>query len=199
MPPERVVGMLETCDRQVRQFTRLVNDLLDISRIAAGRLDLRREEVDLAAVVRDVAARFAPELAQAGCPLTVRADAPAVGRWDRLRLDQVATNLLSNALKYGRGQPIAVAVEADDRAARLTVRDQGIGIAPEHQARIFECFERAVTGYEHGGLGLGLYIVRRIVEGLGGSIRVASAPGKGSTFTVELPFHQADAAQEAPP
>ncbi len=185
--PEKVLTVLETCDRQVRRFGQLVHDLLDITRIGVGRLDLHLEEVDLAAMTRDLAARFGPELAEAGCPLTLRADAAAVGRWDRLRLEQVAANLLSNAAKYGRGRPVEVSVEANGKAARLTVRDQGIGVAPEDQERIFERFERAAPGYEYGGLGMGLYIVGQIVQALGGSVWVESAPGEGAAFTVELP------------
>jgi PAS domain S-box-containing protein len=183
----RAPAMLEACERQVKVFTRLVNDLLDISRIAAGRLELCLDDVDLAAVVRDVVAHFGPELTQAGCPVTVHADVPAVGRWDRSRLEQVVMNLLSNALKYGRGKPVEVSVRADAESARLTVRDQGIGIAPEDRERIFTRFERGVTGPEYGGLGMGLYIVRQLVEALGGLVRVDSEPGTGATFTVELP------------
>ncbi len=179
--------MLEACDQQVRRFGQLVNDLLDITRIGVGRVDLRLEEVDLAAVARDMAARFAPELAEVGCPRPACADVAAPGRWDRLRLEQVTANLLSNAAKYGRGKPVEVSVEANGTMARLTVRDQGIGVAPEDQARIFERFERAAPGYEYGGLGMGLYIVGQIVQALGGSVWVESTPGEGAAFTVELP------------
>ena len=113
---------------------------------------------------------------------------PAVGRWDRARLDDVLANLLSNAVKYGQGKPIEVSVEAGERSARLTVRDHGIGLAPEDQARVFERFERAVSGHEYGGLGLGLYIVRELVQAHGGTVRVESAPGAGAAFIVELPY-----------
>jgi signal transduction histidine kinase len=115
------------------------------------------------------------------------ADVAAAGHWDRLRLEQVISNLLSNAAKYGAGHPVEVAVEADGERARLREKDGGIGIAPEDQARIFERFERASgVGHIHG-LGLGLWITRQIVEAHGGSIRVESAVGQGSTFVVELP------------
>jgi PAS domain S-box-containing protein len=186
-PPERLVGMLEACERSVKQFGRLVAQLLDLSRLVAGGLDLRLEEVDLADLARQVTARYGPELAQAGCELRLAADRPAVGRWDRLRLDQVLSNLLSNAVKYGAGKPVEVSVTSGAGRAVLTVRDHGIGVAPADQARIFERFERAVTGYEYGGLGMGLYVVRQIVEALDGTVRVDSTPGAGATFTVELP------------
>lgn len=198
-PPDRLVAMLETAERSVKQFARLVTQLLDLSRLVAGGLDLRLEEVDLAAVAREAAARYGPELAQAGCELRLAADRPAVGRWDRLRLEQVLTNLLSNAVKYGAGKPVEVAVAAGEGKAVLTVRDQGIGIAAADQARIFDRFERAVSGYEYGGLGLGLYIVRQIVEALGGDVRVDSAPGAGATFTVELPQAGPADGPHAPP
>ena len=177
-----------TAERQVNRLARLVDSLLDISRITGGRLDLEGEPVDLAAVVRDSLARSAEELDRAGCAVTLRLDgASHIGRWDRTRLEQIVGNLLSNAAKYGAGRPVEVTVSSDSETSRLTVRDHGIGIDLEHQARIFDRFERAVSVRHYGGLGLGLWIVRQIVEAHGGSISVESSPGKGSAFTVELP------------
>ncbi|MFY0525008.1 sensor histidine kinase [Archangium gephyra] len=109
------------------------------------------------------------------------------GWWDRLRLEQVVTNLVSNAIRYGAGRPIHARVEVVGENARLVVRDEGIGIPPEALERIFGKFERAVSERHSGGLGLGLYITHSIVEAMGGTIRVESRPGQGSTFTVELP------------
>jgi len=179
---------LKILENQVFRLTRLINSLLDVSRIAAGRLAIEPEaDVDLAAVVREVAEQFDTELRRAGCALSLRADAPVLGRWDQTRLDGVVTNLLSNGIKYGSGKPIEIVVEGDDETARLRVQDHGIGIAPEDQARIFERFERGVSERHVGGLGLGLWIAREFVEALGGRIRVESRVGEGSTFTVELP------------
>jgi PAS domain S-box-containing protein len=174
--------------RNAERLSRLIDELLDVSRIAAGRLTLEFEEVDLAAIVRDLVARSGDAAARVGS--TLRLDAPPriVGRWDRLRLEQVADNLVANAIKYGRGLPIDVRAEADERVARLTVRDRGVGIAPQDQARIFDRFERAVSSRHYGGLGLGLWIARQVVEAHGGQIRVTSAPGEGAEFTVELPL-----------
>jgi signal transduction histidine kinase len=174
--------------RQGRRLSLLVNDLLDVSRIRAGRLDLRLEPVDLAQVARETAERFGPEAAQAGCELRVSGDGPVVGPWDRLRLEQVAGNLLSNAIKYGTGKPVEIGVRRDGPWGLLSVADRGIGVAPEEQQRIFDRFERAVPARHFGGLGLGLWIAREIVTRLGGTVWVESRPGQGATFTVRLPL-----------
>ncbi|WP_241758829.1 sensor histidine kinase [Pyxidicoccus parkwayensis] len=184
---ERVSETLEVVQRQVRRLTSLVDNLLDVSRITAGRLKLELEEMDLASVAAEIMYRFAPSAAQLNCSLELHAPMAVVGRWDRLRLEQVVTNLLSNALKYGAGQPVYVRVEAEGRLARLSVKDGGIGISAQDLPRIFERFERAVSDRHYGGLGLGLYITRQIVEAFGGTVSATSEPGKGSTFVLELP------------
>ncbi|WP_242340633.1 CHASE domain-containing protein [Anaeromyxobacter sp. SG66] len=181
-----VARKAEVIRRNVDRLARLVASLLDLSRITAGRLELELEPFDLAELAREVVARFEDEARRAGCTLELVAPEPVPGSWDRLRLDQVLTNLVSNAIKYGPNQPVEVRVEGVGERAVLTVRDRGIGIPPEDQARIFERFERAVSKRSYGGFGLGLWIVREIVESLGGTVRVESAPGSGATFTVEL-------------
>jgi len=185
--PEDAAPRLDVIRRQILRLDRLVNELLDVSRIAAGKLPMVREEVDLAALAQEVVERLADEAKTAGSELTVHAPAAVVGQWDRMRLDQVITNLVTNAMKYGRRRPIEVTVTADAGTAWLRVEDQGIGIAPEHHARVFERFERAVAERAFGGLGLGLWIVARIVGDLGGKVHVESALGAGSTFVVALP------------
>jgi signal transduction histidine kinase len=187
-------GLAERAEKAARASQRLgllIDDLLDVSRISAGRLSLQREEVDLAALAREMVARMSEELARAGSEVRLVADAAVVGQWDRLRLEQVLVNLLSNAAKYGAGRPVLVTVEAEGPLARLAVRDEGIGVAPEEQERIFERFERSASVQHFKGLGLGLWITRRIVEAHGGCIRLESQPGQGSTFTVELPVAEA--------
>jgi signal transduction histidine kinase/PAS domain-containing protein len=185
---ERTASTAEKIDSQVQRLTKLVDDLLEVSRIAAGRLSFTTTQVDLAALAKDVAARFAEDAARAGSTIAVKGDASLVGEWDRARLDQVATNLVSNAIKYGQAQPIEIRAERAGDVARLSVRDSGIGIAAADQVRIFGRFERAAEGLKYAGSGLGLWIVRQIVEGMGGSIRVRSEEGRGATFIVELPL-----------
>ncbi len=184
---ERLTNRLTIVDDQSKRLTRLINELLDISRIGAGRLELEPAPTDLAALTRHVAEQFQEELAVAHCPLTLHADTPVVGNWDPARIEQVITNLLTNAMKYGKGQPIEITVTGTDEAARLLVRDEGIGIAAEHLERIFERFERAVAPGRFGGMGLGLYIARQIVTAHGGTVTATSRPGQGSTFIVTLP------------
>jgi PAS domain S-box-containing protein len=179
---------LDAAVRHTKRLASLVDNLLDASRITTGRMKVQLEELDLRDAVRDVVERFQEEAKNARSELVVHADASVVGSWDRLRVEQVVTNLLSNALKYGAGAPVELTVERAGASARVSVADHGIGIAPEDVARIFGKFERAVSARHYGGLGLGLFIARQIVEAHSGSIHVESTPGKGSTFTVELPL-----------
>ncbi|MBI2894789.1 MAG: response regulator [Deltaproteobacteria bacterium] len=188
-----IAGKIAKAIRSAGRVSTLIDTLLDVSRIATGRLELSLETLDLGPLVREVAERFAEEAHLAGCALRVDAAAGVIGEWDRLRVEQVLSNLLSNAVKYGPGRPIDVALEADGAVARLSVRDRGIGISPEDVARVFERFERAVSARHFGGLGLGLYITRQIVEAHGGHVHVDSTPSEGSTFIVELPRHRAAA------
>ena len=177
---------------QARRLEVLVQGLLDVTRLAAGRLDLHLEEVDLGEVARDVCERLRDQAERSGSAVTLQVHGgpgTVKGRWDAMRLDQVLTNLLSNAIKYGQGRPVAVDVEpsAAGDVVRVRVRDHGIGIAPEHQARIFERFERVVPDRHLGGIGLGLWIARQFIESMGGTVAVDSTVGEGSTFSVTLP------------
>nr|WP_228531115.1 MULTISPECIES: ATP-binding protein [Myxococcaceae] len=184
--PGELARRAEPMRRSVARLDKLVQSLLDVSRIRSGRLALEREVLDLSELTREVLERLAEPLAQAGCALEARIAPQVVGFWDRLRLEQVLVNLVTNASKYGAGRPVQVVLDAEGPRARLWVSDQGIGIAAEEQVRIFEPFERAVSSRHYGGFGLGLWIVRQVVEALGGSVRVQSRPGEGATFVVEL-------------
>ncbi|ATB44498.1 ATP-binding protein [Corallococcus macrosporus] len=186
--------------KQTQRLGQLLHNLLDLSRLSSGKRMLDAAPVDLSELVHEVTERFAEQAAEAGTRLEVSAAPGLVGRWDRLRLDRVVTNLLSNALKFGKGRPVEVRVEHAGMArARLAVRDYGVGIAPEAQRRIFERFERELSGGQHAGFGLGLYIVRQLVEAHGGTIRVESAPGEGATFIVELPLLLLGSERREPP
>ncbi|QRN97008.1 AAA family ATPase [Archangium violaceum] len=185
--PQTMGRLVERSLLQGARLCRLNRDLLDVSRLHAGQLPLELEDVDLGAIVREVVEQFKLEFSQAGCPLTMRDGGRIVGLWDRSRVAQILTRLLSNALKFGAGKPIEIFLGEEAGMARVAVRDHGIGIDPTRQGRIFERFERAVSDKHYGGLGLGLYISRWIAEAHGGTIRVQSEPGAGSTFILELP------------
>ncbi len=187
LPRDTVEAKLQSVQRQVSRLAKLVHELLDVSRISAGKLRLEREDVDLRELARELTPRFTEDLARAGCELRLEAPEAVVGHWDKLRVEQVLQNLLSNAIKYGRGRPIELCVGADERRARVAIRDQGIGIPPEGRARLFQRFERMASERHYSGFGLGLWIVKQIVDAMGGHIQVESEPGQGSVFTVELP------------
>jgi PAS domain S-box-containing protein len=184
----RLIAKVEKIDSQAARLHRLIDELLDVSRIAAGRLELHVELVDLAQIVNEVGVRFTEEAARVGSTLNVHAPKAVVGRWDKGRLDQVITNLVSNAIKYGDCKPIDVTLECESDRAVVTIRDRGLGIAPHDHERIFGRFERAASSRHYGGIGLGLWIVKQIIDALGGTVAVESNPGTGSTFTVELPL-----------
>jgi signal transduction histidine kinase len=138
---------------QVRKLAGLVDDLLDLSRVGQRGLTLQPEPVDLAELTRGIVRTFGEALDAAGCETTLEADQPIVGRWDPARLEQAIINLLSNAMKFGAGKPIHVRVRPEGERAVLSIRDRGIGIAPEDQVRIFERFERAASPSSTGGWG----------------------------------------------
>jgi signal transduction histidine kinase len=173
--------------RQARRLSGLIDSMLDVSKLTGGHLSLELAQVDVAALVREVAARFAPDATAAACTMTLRLDTPVVALLDATRLDQIITNLIGNALKYGAGAPVEISVEGDEQVIRMTVRDHGIGISPADQQRIFLRFERAADERQYSGAGLGLWITSELVKALGGRISLHSTPGSGASFTVVLP------------
>jgi PAS domain S-box-containing protein len=180
---DRIAG----AQRQADRLTELVERLLDVSRIVRGGLTMNVDDADFASILRHVADDFREPAGQVGSEIVLEGPTVLPGRWDRSRLEQVVANLLGNAVKYGAGKPVRLALSETADLVRLRVVDEGIGIAGEDVDRIFTRFERAAPTRHYAGLGLGLYITKSIVEAHGGTIRVSSAPGAGATFTVELP------------
>jgi PAS domain S-box-containing protein len=186
--PEAIKDRLSRAARQTKQLASLVDRLLDVSRLSTRDLRLEREQTDLAEIARDVIARYEDAAAEKGCRIAFVTGGAILGLWDRSRLDQVLTNLVGNAVKYGAGTPITVSLtNGSSGHVRLSVRDEGPGIAPADQERVFGEFQRAAPDEGSGGMGLGLWIVRRIVAAHGGAVSLDCSPGKGTTFNVVLP------------
>jgi two-component system, OmpR family, sensor kinase len=182
------VTRLERMVLAINRYVQRANVLLDVSRINAGKLPLNPEPVDLARVVRESVEAYEAEAAHHRVELNVDCPDSLVGNWDRTALEQIASNLISNAIKFGAGHPVDVALDMSDDAARLTVRDRGVGISETDRRRIFERFEQVRNGEKRAGFGIGLWLVRSVVEAHGGSIAVESTLGRGSTFEVRLPL-----------
>lgn len=189
LEPHTLLSEVSAAEHQTKRIGQLVDQLLDVSTLSAGNpLELRRKPVDLCEVVEEVLDKMHRQIAFSGSPVVRTLHRPALGSWDPRRIEQVMTSLMHNALKFGEGQPIEVSVMPRERSVLLVVRDHGIGMSESDQARIFDRFTRGVSEHHFGGLGLGLYIARWIVEAHGGTINCQSQQGQGSTFTVELPM-----------
>lgn len=187
-PPELTARLTAIIEREDHRLARLVEQLLDITQLRSGKLRFVYEPVDLAEVTRDVVDQLAGDLSRSRSTLSITAPGTLIGSWDRTRLEQVVSNLLSNAIRFGMGKPIELRLTRDGNQATLVISDHGIGIAPQEQERIFKPFERAVPPRQYGGLGLGLYVVRTILDAMGGSVHVDSQPGAGASFTVDIPL-----------
>ncbi len=181
---------LDAFARRLGRFMSALNRILDVSRMHRGEIELVPEDVDLSEVVREVVASFERELAASGSTLSLEIAGPIVGAWDRMRLEQIVSNLISNAIRYGNSAPIRVAVRRGGEQALLVVADRGIGIREEDKERIFRRFERAKSSHP-SGFGVGLWIVRQLCEAMGGGVAVESG-GVGSAFTVTLPIKRGE-------
>lgn len=190
LSPGQIEQRLEVIQQIMNHYIKRATALLDVSRITAGKLHLEPEQVDLAALVREVTTSFAGAAHYASCALGVAAPPALVGAWDRLAVEQIIDNLLSNAIKYGAGGPVEITADAEGDDIRLQVRDHGSGIAAEDRERIFQRFEQAVhSEHRRSGFGVGLWVVGQLVKAMEGTIKVDDAPGGGSLFTVTLPLH----------
>jgi signal transduction histidine kinase len=182
-PPPQIAA----AQRQEQRLEALISELLDVTRIRAGKFALKRGVVDLSELVGSILERFAPELERSRIPVDAELAPGLTGNWDGERLDQVVTNLVSNVTKYAPGAPLAVRTLASDGTAILEVRDSGPGISPALMDRLFDPYQRASNHEGMGGLGLGLYIVKQIANAHGGEVRVETGVGQGTSFVVSLP------------
>ncbi|WP_341520003.1 hybrid sensor histidine kinase/response regulator [Pseudomonas sp. G.S.17] len=185
---EKLRAMVDRDERQIQSLIRLIEDMLDVSRIRTGKLSIRTSPFDLVELVSNLLESFSAQTSAAGSTISFTADDPVIGVWDEFRIEQVVANLLTNALRYGARKPIRVCVYSEDGQARVDVRDEGIGISPENQKRIFQQFERVSASHAVHGLGLGLFISDQIVAAHGGTITVESEEGQGALFRVCLPL-----------
>ncbi len=188
-PEAKLLSILDASIESVRSLATLVDQLLDVSRFTLSTLTIKREPVDLNAVINEVVIRFQKDLRAAGCEVELDLAPQINGDWDRLRIEQVLNNLLSNSIKYAAGKPISIKSSLQDGKAILTIADQGIGISQKDRKRLFRPFERAVSYLSISGFGLGLYIIKKIVEAHEGVIELESELGKGTIFRIELPLH----------
>ncbi|MCU1729445.1 hybrid sensor histidine kinase/response regulator [Pseudomonas sp. 7P_10.2_Bac1] len=187
---DKLQAMVERDERQIQSLIRLIEDMLDVSRIRTGKLSIRPSEFDLSQLVANLLEVFSPQISAAQASVSFTAEQPVVGQWDEFRIEQVISNLLTNALRYGAQKPIDVAVYIEGGYAVVQVRDQGIGISQENQQRIFQQFERVSGSHVVSGLGLGLFISEQIVAAHSGKIEVHSQLGEGALFKVSLPLVQ---------
>ncbi len=189
-PPEQVEQRLGQIQHTMRRYVKRAAILLDVSRINSGRLKLEPETFDLAVLLRDVADDLSDAARHAGVAITVTAPKTLPACLDHLAIEQVIDNLVANALKYGGSTPVGVSANVHEGRLRIEVRDGGAGIPASDRARVFECFERAVGQNErHSGFGVGLWVVRQLVQCMDGTIAIDDAPGGGALFTVALPLH----------
>ncbi len=186
--PSKLARRLERATRNVDRLTALIESLLNVSRLAHGQLVLRPAPMDLARAISEVVENLRAQAAKAGCEIAVKSEPSLPGVWDRLRVEQVVMNLLTNAFKYGAGSPVDVTLRLEEGHAVVEVADRGPGIPEADRERVFERFERASSIRHHGGLGLGLYVSRQIVNAHGGTIAAADRPQGGAIVTVRLPI-----------
>ncbi|MNS81552.1 Sensor protein KdpD [compost metagenome] len=185
---DKMHAMVDRDERQIKSLIRLIEDMLDVSRIRTGKLSIRPKRFDLSTLVGELLHNFSQQIDAAEASVSLDATQPVIGNWDEFRIEQVISNLLTNALRYGAKSPISVKVYSEGGQALVDVQDRGIGISEENQKRIFQQFERVSARHAVAGLGLGLFISEQIVAAHGGTITVQSRIGEGALFRVCLPL-----------
>jgi signal transduction histidine kinase len=185
---EKLLTMLENSESQTKQLAKMVNDLMNVSLITTGKLELEKEKMDLGDLVNTVISKMEDKAHAEGYDINTDVEDGVVGNWDHARLEQVVTNLFSNAIKYGKRNPLTITVFSRSGYAKLVVKDKGIGIPKDLKGKLFNRFERGTNAHAFEGLGVGLYLCHQIIKAHGGTIEVKSTPEKGSTFTVSLPL-----------
>lgn len=185
---ESLLKMLETVENQTKRLSRMINDLLNVSLITTGNLNIEPEEINLNILAAQVVEEFSKRLERDNIQIVFREEDIITSYWDKLRIEQAVTNIISNAIRYGQGKPIEVTIKKHYSNAQIIVVDHGIGISKSTQKKIFDLFERGVSQESYKGLGVGLYITRQIVDAHGGTIKVISKEGRGSTFIIVLPI-----------
>lgn len=184
----KIATFIERNCVQIDRLTRLVDDMLDISRIRTGKFSLKKESCELSQMLNDIINRCKDQFESSGSGLPVIENMEAAkGEWDPLRIDQVFTNIITNAIRYGQGKPIQISLKNHQESVRVIVKDQGLGIPKSDQDKIFRRYERGLLAREVSGLGLGLFISKQIIDAHGGSIMIESEVNQGATFIVDLP------------
>ncbi|RZA05400.1 MAG: HAMP domain-containing histidine kinase, partial [Proteobacteria bacterium] len=185
--PEQITRTVKTSSVQINRLMKLIEEMLDFSRITEGRLKITPQPTELKALLENVVAQITPELNASKCEVTAHYAGEVRGEWDHFRIEQVIINLLGNSMKYAKGCRIHLSLAESERFVLISVKDEGCGVASENLTRVFEPYVRAESVLHVTGLGLGLYISKQIIEGHGGRIWMESTLGQGTTVHVELP------------
>jgi signal transduction histidine kinase len=191
--------MLESVENQTKRLSRMINDLLAVSVLTVGHLNLEYEEIDLSKLTKGVLNDFQARIEKENIKIIFNSEENVLGSWDKIRIEQAISNFISNAIKYGEHNPIEVGVSRQKKFAQFIIKDNGIGISKQKQKIIFELFQRAVAPEDYKGLGVGLYITQKIVNAHGGTVEVWSKPKSGSRFTMRIPLKQSVPANAARP
>lgn len=190
LTPDRVRKIIDNFYNDIDRLKRLVDDILDISRISSGKLSMKYETINVDNFMTEVVERMALNFPKFNQLVSVHMHTPVLVHWDSLRIEQVITNLMSNAFRYGNNSNIELLTYIEAENIIISVRDHGTGMSAAEQSKLFEKFKFESGHKECSGLGLGLYIANEIVKSHGGRLELKSEYGYGSTFTVKLPPYQ---------